>query len=862
MPSAPSIVVAAFVLAATGAAQCTTPWVPGLGTPGTNGPIADLVRWDPDGAGPLPAQLVLVGQFSFAGTLAVTNVATFEPSSGSWGTLGTGLPGSVHCVAVDANGDLLAGGVTTVASFPMGFVARWNGSAWVWLGSGMTGTFPTVYTLAASPQGDLIAGGSFTLAGGVACNRVARWNGTTWSPLGTGVDHGSVTPAVYQVRVLANGDVLACGLFTSAGGIGADHVARWNGASWSALGAGVNEIAFTGVEMPNGDLVVGGRFTAAGGGGGIAAAGVASWNGSMWQSLGTGLTGNYYPRATELIVASNGDLLCGGSFTSAGGTPAQNVARWNGTSWAPLGSAPAIPSAIVEWPGGTWFLAGAANVGSQGIFLQHTGTNWAPTGGGFSGPLAACCVTGNGDLFVVGNFSWFGTQTMSNVARWTPAGPVPLGAGVDGPVTAMAAAPNGDLIVAGVFNSASGITCGGIARWNGASWSTLGNGLPVQGGFRMAANAVAVLPNGHVVVGGLFVVSSYQTIPALWRWDGATWAPLATFTNVSSIQTYQFGVRAMTVLPSGDLVVGGSFTDIGGLTTMGIARWNGTQWQTFGAGVQGFSVDALAVTPDAELLIGGNFWVVDNVSAPNLAKWDGAAWSALAPSGVPLSYIYTSPVRAIAALPNGDCWVGGYFPSVSGVPASSIARLRGNTWQAAGAGVGGSVACLATLPNGDVAVGGHFFAVNGSASAFAAQLTTTCPATAGAVGSGCAGSGGLNVLTTTTLPWLLATARSRAVGLAANSIGVAVFGLTPTSVPLASVLPVALPGCTLLTSADLTRVVLPTAGVATTELAIPGTPSLIGQSFLHQVVALELATSGAITGATSTNALQWTIGSS
>ena len=857
-----SIVLAALMSAAAVEAQCTTPWLAGLGSTGTNGPITDLVRWDPDGTGPLPVQLVLVGRFTFAGTLAVTNVATLDTTSGSWGTLGAGLPGEVNCVVVDANGDLVVGGETSVGGFPTGFVARWNGATWTSLGSGMSGTFPAVYALAASPQGDLIAGGSFTMAGGIACNRIARWTGTTWSPLGLGVDHWNVSaPTVHDVRILANGDALACGLFTSAGGIAAEHVARWNGTSWSALGTGLDAPATASVETPNGDLVVGGMFTAAGG---VAAAGIARWNGNAWQPLGSGLAGTHYPRATTLGIASNGDLQCGGSFTSAGGTPAQNIARWNGSSWAPLGSAAmVVPTAVVEGPPGTLFLAGAAATGSLGILLQNSGTDWAPVGGGFSGPVAACCVTRQGELFVGGSFLWVGNQRMSNVARWTPAGPVAVGAGIDGPVTAMAAAPNGDLIVAGGFQAASGLPCSGIARWNGTTWSPLGTGLPVQSGSRMAAQAVAALPNGDVVVGGYFVVSSYQTRPALWRWDGASWAPLATFTNISWLQNLSFSVRALTVLPTGELVAGGSFTDIGGLTTTGLARWNGTQWLAFGAGVQGFSVsvDALAVTPGGELLVGGNFFGVDNVSAPVLAKWDGAAWSALAPGSVAPTNFYTSPVRAIAALPNGDCWVGGYFTSVNGTTASSIARLRGTSWQAAGAGVTGSVACLATLPDGDIAVGGHFFQVNGAASAFAARLTTTCPATSTIVGNGCAGSGGLNMLATTALPWLSATARSRAVGFAANSIGVAVFGLTPVSAPLAAALPMALPGCTLLTSADLTLAIASTAGSATTELVIPGAASLLAQSLLHQVVALELAPSGAISVATSTNALRWTIGS-
>src|SRR5262249_44912063 len=38
----------------------------------------------------------------------------------------------------------------------------------------------------------LYAGGSFTSAGGVAANRIAKWDGSSWSALGTGMNNSSV----------------------------------------------------------------------------------------------------------------------------------------------------------------------------------------------------------------------------------------------------------------------------------------------------------------------------------------------------------------------------------------------------------------------------------------------------------------------------------------------------------------------------------------------------------------------------------------------------------------------------------------------------------------------------------------------
>jgi hypothetical protein len=86
----------------------------------------------------------------------------------------------------------------------------------------------------------LYAGGTFTTAGGVAASYIARWDGTSWSAVGGGqnapvhaltvFDHGSGSgPALY-----------AGGEFTT-GGV-RNRVARWDGSAWSRLLTGMNSV--------------------------------------------------------------------------------------------------------------------------------------------------------------------------------------------------------------------------------------------------------------------------------------------------------------------------------------------------------------------------------------------------------------------------------------------------------------------------------------------------------------------------------------------------------------------------------------------------------------------------------------------
>ena len=78
-----------------------------------------------------------------------------------------------------------------------------------------------------TPTGDLIASGWFTSAGGVSANYVARWNGSTWSAIGSGMS-GIVNSQLWvnDCFTLPNGDLIAHGNFAAAGSQAANRVAR------------------------------------------------------------------------------------------------------------------------------------------------------------------------------------------------------------------------------------------------------------------------------------------------------------------------------------------------------------------------------------------------------------------------------------------------------------------------------------------------------------------------------------------------------------------------------------------------------------------------------------------------------------
>ena len=82
----------------------------------------------------------------------------------------------------------------------------------------------------------------------------------------------------------------------------------------------------------NGDLIVGGRFTVAGG---QPADRVASWNGTVLAAVGSGVNNQ-----VDALAVLNGKLLAAGNFNYAGTTPAILIAQWDGVAWSDMGFQP------------------------------------------------------------------------------------------------------------------------------------------------------------------------------------------------------------------------------------------------------------------------------------------------------------------------------------------------------------------------------------------------------------------------------------------------------------------------------------------------------------------------------------------
>lgn len=777
-----------------------------------------MQQWDPDGVGPLQSVLVVGGRVA-VGTGIDLSVVSWDGAQ--WSAVGS--PPAGICTALGLFGGQLIAAVSqsTLSSDILAF----DGSAWRVLGS-MNGTVNAMTVF----NGQLVLGGPFSWISGVVASGVAQWNGSTWSALG--VNAGGVSGTVRALAVFS-GVLYVGGDITHASGVPVGNLAIWNGTAWAA-GASFNgtvralatRITLTG---PGSVLFVGGSFTAVGV---IPAQGVARFDLiNSWAAMGTGVPGGCSAFLVRGVGMTGFELTAGAISNSAA------TYRFSSGAWSPLGTNRAgVPVAL------TLFRSSYVSmydflINQALVRVLDADGSWLPLSGrGIDGSIGVIHATAT-DVVIAGSFVSISGVRMNGIARGGIGAWQPLGNGLQsGYVSAITSVSNGDLIVAGNFTSIGGVSANRIGRWNGSSWSPLGAGLsgPVR--------ALAVLPNGHLVAAGDFLQAGGQTVNRVAAWNGSAWVAMGA--------GFEESLTSLLLLPTGELVAGGLRSIARNIPML--ARWNGSTWLPFPSYPDG-AVFELAALPNGDLLVGGSSFGAGGIASPHIVRWNGASWIA-----VPgFTATVFAGVQLILPLPNGHALVDG----LSGQPGNGprFARFDGQSVTPLPA-PGATFADAVIDRSGDVLLVGSFVRVGGVPSGYIVRLVAPCPASAPTYGPGCAGSGSLNSLRATHLPWLGTTFRAEVTGLPSNSLAVGVFGLTATSVPLANLIRQGLPGCQMLASLELLQVLPLRIGAAQSQLAVPLRRELLGQVLHHQVVTFELDSGSNVTAVTSSNGLRLTIG--
>ncbi len=387
-----------------------------------------------------------------------------------WSALGAGTTGEVDAIAINDTNIYAGGSFGTAGGVSANSVAMWNGTTWFALDVGLGGPLPQVYALAFSGT-TLYAGGSFATAGEDSARNVAKWDGTAWSPLGLGLNG-----PVYALAAIGS-NLYAGGYFTNAGGARVNYIAKWNGTSWSSLGQGLNG-GVTSLAVIGTDLYVAGGFDSAGG---IRANYIAKWDGTAWSALSSGMN-----NVVEALATSGSDLYAGGPFVTAGGAPASQIARWDGVGWSALGTgfgAGSYVQSLLATPngiGGTDVYVGGSFDTAGGMpannIAEWNGGHWSALGSGMNLNVLGLCTNGS-NIDACGGFYMAGGNTANHVAQWNGSSWSALGSGVSGYEASTVCIHQTDLYVGGYeIDSAGGVSVHGLAKWDGVSWSPLGSG--------------------------------------------------------------------------------------------------------------------------------------------------------------------------------------------------------------------------------------------------------------------------------------------------------------------------------------------------------------------------------------------------
>lgn len=435
-------------------------------------------------------------------------------------------------------------------------------------------------------ESDLIVGGRFVRVGLLAANHIARWNGSSWSSLGDGLS-GRTRDIVEH-----DGNLLA----TDVG-----RVRSWDGSRWIRLGpdAGSADQVLDLIVFRN--QLLASYYTS----------GVRRWDGTQWITIGAVPTNS---RVTALAVFGD-RLLAAGSFDQIGGVAARNIASWDGVDWRPLA-------------GGVWGEVRAMVVHGPNLVVSGLFT-------AVDGLPATGLATWNGSAWSALPDAWAtvlfsdGTDLMgirgARVVRWSGSSWVEVEPSLYPALPQCLTKFRGSFVAGAVYNGESPAETHDVAILDPpAGWRRVSH---VEGaGLTFPVTEFAVHRDTlYAGQEGRDEQGNYRE--AFLQWSGTSWIEVACPVPI---------VRAITSY-HGDLVVGGG----PGQGNINIASRNEATWnilggllQDWGGELRGGTINALTVYR-GDLVAGGVFSVSPTGQVLlNVARWDGLSWHSLA-GGVP-----------------------------------------------------------------------------------------------------------------------------------------------------------------------------------------------------------------------------------
>lgn len=340
--------------------------------------------------------------------------------------------------------------LTRYTSLSVSYALGWLNDGTGFSNLGNTGT-GEVRKIIFAENGDFYVAGLYTNWDANAdADYIVKYNRATntWSHLFT----SGANNAVYDLLFLDDGDLIMVGAFTSAGGGAHNYAIRWDGSTISDISTGFNNTVRTvAFDYQRGVLYFGGGFTLAGGVADTVRVARYDLTTGVFTAMGTGMNNNVY---SLVVDPATGDVYAGGEFTTASGSTVNRLARWDYTS-------------------ATWNTVGGLFAGVDGPIYSMVGDGQGNIylGGGFTetegGPVGSTPITLNG--IAKYRMSDYGTLEA-------------LGDGVGGGNVYFVYWDKvlGKLLLSGSFTSTFNgrILADRVLLWNGSTYETLSLNFP------------------------------------------------------------------------------------------------------------------------------------------------------------------------------------------------------------------------------------------------------------------------------------------------------------------------------------------------------------------------------------------------
>ncbi len=628
------------------------------------------------------------GSFAVGKPALTTDLARLNAD----GTLDTNIAvtanGAVSALAVQTNGQLLVGGLfTTFDGTNRNRIARLNPDGTIDTNFNPNAN-SSVGTLAVQADGKILVGGQFTTLGGTNRNRIARLNvdgsvDTNFNPNANGI--------VYTLAVQTDGRILLGGSFSTVGGLARNRIARLNtdGSVDTTFNPGANNVINALAIQADGAVIAGGSgFNVLGG----------------LSRTNIGRLVNSEPATQSLSFdSSTVTWLRGGTGPEAWRTTFESST--NGTDWLRLGAGARVAGG---WELAAPDLPASANVRARGFLAggQDNGSAWFVEQ--IIGPtlIVGQPVSRTNNAGTVATFHAAAGGSMPLSYRWRKGATLLA----DGGNTSGAGAA--DLILSNVLGGDAGDYSVIISN----SWGSITSSVATLFVIEPIITGQPANQFANAGQGASFTVAAIGSAPFTYQWrrNGTNLAapslPTLTLAAVSGADLGAYSVlvstpygsalssnavltvnlavpdalsanagdqvRAMGVQPDGKILVGGSFTNLGGQPRHFIGRLNpdGSLDPDFNPGADDI-VNCLAVQPDGKILVGGYFQNLAGQIRTCLARLDadGSLDTNFAPT---VSLGGTPFVNALAVQPDGKILVGGQLGLLDGQFIPNLGRLN------------------------------------------------------------------------------------------------------------------------------------------------------------------------------------------